>query len=343
MLLLRSSTSSNDNFYGGIFVAFFVGLITFFKGFRVYRRYRLIADVPQIPIRSVPMGLVKIRGKAVGEQLINSPVSRTPCLFYKVDIEKWKSDQHGGNWSHYATDADGANFYLQDASGKIVIDAHGCDYDLQETCKRELASSAASPADQELRGYIESAGARRFTRFAERMLAKVPEGMDAEKGAQLQMMRQSLHLFNQGTAQNPGHMPNMLEPMMAFAAQRLADPQHELERQAALAHLQELQASGKLLHDFTPAQGRYQLHEYCILPDHEYEVTGSCVENPATTCHDDRNLITKGTNDPTFLISWRSEKDMESSLRNRALLMIFGGGAAAVVCLAILLAKFGLF
>jgi hypothetical protein len=67
------------------------------------------------------------------------------------------------------------------------------------------------------------------------------------------------------------------------------------------------------------------------------------VENPATTCHDDRNLITKGTNDPTFLISWRSEKDMESSLRNRALLMIFGGGAAAVVCLAILLAKFGLF
>ena len=335
--------SNDDNFYGGILVGFFVGLITFFRGFRVYRRYRLIADVPQIPIRSVPMGLVKIRGKATGAQIISSPVSRTPCFFYKVDIEKWSSDQHGGNWSHYATDADGANFFLEDASGKIAIDAHCCEYDLQETCKRELSSSANAPNDEDLRRYIFSAGSRRFTRFAERMISRAPANMDADKAAKVQLMLQSLHAFNEGTAVNPGHMPNMLGPMMAFAAQRLADPQHEQARQAALEHLSELQTSGKLLGDFKPVEGRFRLNEFCILPDHEYELTGSCIENPAATGLDDRNLITKGTNDPTFLISWRTEQGLESSLRKRAAWMIFGGAAASVICLAILLAKYGLF
>ncbi|HZU44132.1 MAG TPA: hypothetical protein VE994_15760 [Terriglobales bacterium] len=339
-LFLSSSSDDEGKFYLAVTVGFFFGLITFFKGFRAYRRYRLICDVPQIPIRSVPMGLVKVRGKARGAQVISSPVSRTPCLFYKVDIERWKSDQHGGSWSHYATDADGENFYLEDATGKVIIDAHGCDYDLQETSKRELATSAGEP---ELRTYIQSAGAKRFTHFAEKMMSRVPNGkIDPDKSAQLQMMKDSLHLFNEQTAVNPGHMPNFLPMMMAFAAQQKLDPKYEPQRQAALAHLQELQASGKPIGGFQPEQGRFLLREYCILPDHEYEVTGTCVENPTPSDAHDRNLITKGENEATFLISWRNEKDLESTLGKKAALMIFGGAGLSVVCLTILLAKFGL-
>jgi hypothetical protein len=52
-------------------------------------------------------------------------------------------------------------------------------------------------------------------------------------------------------------------------------------------------------------------------------------------------MIVKGQNEPTFLISWRSEKEIESTLRNRAALHIFGGGALAVACLAILLFRLG--
>ena len=342
-VLISSRSDDEGKFYLAVTVGFFFGLITFFKGFRAYRCYRLICDVPQIPIRSIPMGLVKVRGKAKGAQLIDSPVSRTPCLFYKVDIERWKSDQHGGSWSHYATDADGEDFYLEDATGKVIIDAHGCDYDLQETGKRELASSANSTVDQELRTYIQSAGAKRFTRFAEKMIARAPaERLDADKTATLQMMKQSLHMFNEQTAVNPGHMPNFLPMMMAFAAQQKVDAKFEPQRQAALAHLQEMQSSGKLLDNFHPEQGRFLLKEYCILPEHEYEVTGSCVENPNPADQHDRNLITKGENEATFLISWRSEKDMETTLGKKAALMIFGGAGLSVVCLAILLAKFGL-
>ncbi len=65
------------------------------------------------------------------------------------------------------------------------------------------------------------------------------------------------------------------------------------------------------------------------------------MENPED--QHDRNLIMKGRNEPTYLISWKAEKELEGSLRSRAAFMVFGGGALAIVCLGILLAKFGLF
>jgi len=70
-------------------------------------------------------------------------------------------------------------------------------------------------------------------------------------------------------------------------------------------------------------------------------VTGTCVENPEAKDGRDRNLITKGQNEPTFLISYRTESEVETRLRNRAALMVFGGGAGGVVCRGLLLAKLG--
>ena len=83
--------------------------------------------------------------------------------------------------------------------------------------------------------------------------------------------------------------------------------------------------------------------EYLVIPEHWYDVTGTCVENPTPQDEHDRNLIMKGTNEPTFLITWRSEKEIRRTLRNRAAQYIFGGAILAVSCLAILLAKHGAF
>lgn len=58
-------------------VGFFTGLAIFFNGFRIYREYRLLADTPEIPIRSIPMGLVHICGKARGVEPVPSPISLT--------------------------------------------------------------------------------------------------------------------------------------------------------------------------------------------------------------------------------------------------------------------------
>jgi hypothetical protein len=87
--------------------------------------------------------------------------------------------------------------------------------------------------------------------------------------------------------------------------------------------------------------GKYRFTEYLVLPDHWYDVTGTCAENPSPKDESDRNIILKGQNEQTFVISWRNEKGIEGQLRKRAAKYVFGGGALAVGCMAVLLAKFG--
>src|ERR1700681_1169084 len=106
------STDSNLEVYAAIGFGF--GLVSFFKGFRIYREYRILTDTPEIPIRSVAMGLVHVHGKAQGDQLVTSPVTQTPCYFYKVVIEKYERDSKGnGSWNLKGTDLNGVQFYIE--------------------------------------------------------------------------------------------------------------------------------------------------------------------------------------------------------------------------------------
>ena len=87
--------------------------------------------------------------------------------------------------------------------------------------------------------------------------------------------------------------------------------------------------------------GQYRLTEYCIVPEYSYDITGTCVENPSPQDEHDRNMLVQGENEPTFLISCRSEQEIEGKLRWRAMKYIFGGGALSVACLALILVKLG--
>ncbi len=243
----------------GCILGFGGGIYMFFEGFRVYREYRVLADTPEMPIRSIPMGLVEIHGKPrpVEEgKLLTSPVTRTACVFYKVDIEKWEVDDKGkGSWSDVKSVANGYNFYLEDSTGKVLVDAHHAEYDLGQTGQRETSSSdvmtpGVSSSGDDLGSYV---------------------------------------------ARNcPGES----------------------------------------------SSGKYRLTERCILPGRSYDVTGTCVENPNPRDEHDRNMLVKGQNEPTFLISWRSEREIERELRDRAKFYIFWGAGLAIVSLAFLLAMF---
>ena len=283
-------------------LGFAAGIFLFFKGFRVYREYRVLADTPEGPIRSISMGLVRVHGKAKGEQPIPSPVTHTPCLFYKVDIEAYKKDSRGnGGWSHVATDAEGPPFYLEDTTGKVLVDARGAEYDLIENGKRE-------------------------TRASMRMsFGKLFSGMDSPAPA---------------TAAAPTD-----EALVAYAQTAVArrGKSSFTENLGNLGSLRSMSIGSVEVLGGGNNSDRYRLTEYCILPEHWYDVTGSCVENPAPKGERDRNMILKGQNEPTFLISWRSAKAVEATLRKRAALSVLGGAALSLGCLAALLVRFGWF
>jgi hypothetical protein len=285
-----SSHSSNVDL--ALLVGLGTGLYWFFKGFRVYREYRVLADTPEIPIRSVAMGLVEIHGKARVDQTVNSPVTQTPCCFYQVNVDRWVRDKNGGHWSHAATDADGVRFYLEDGSGKVLVDAHNAEYDLIQTAKVETGRGSAGSLGRLFSG-IGASPASTGTLLPDAELYSYAQSVVSTRGKSLSLAGGGLLSFGGGLNLGGG----------------FAD--------------------------------RYRLSESLILPGHWYDVTGTCVENPTPQDENDGNLIRKGTNEPTFLISFRSEKAIEGALRKRAALHIFGGGALAVASTGILLAKLG--
>jgi hypothetical protein len=94
--------------------------------------------------------------------------------------------------------------------------------------------------------------------------------------------------------------------------------------------------------DHPLASGRYRLSECCILPDHEYDISGTCAENPEGKEVNDGNLIRKRVNEPTYLISGLARADVNAMMQMRSQLMIFGGGTVAAFRLGLLLLRFGL-
>lgn len=251
-------------------IGFGLGVYWFVKGFPAYRRYRFLADTPELPIRGIPMGLVHIHGKTRGDRVISSPVTRTPCLYYKVVIERCEPNPDGNGsspWRHYLTDCNGVDFFIEDQTGKARVDAHGAELDLPRTVKCQI-------------------------------------GKGAWMGGLLDLLRNWRNLTASGTLPAPD------EDLRSYV--------------------------GSLA---PPCGGDYRFTEGCLMPGHWYDVIGTCVESPNAQGLDDRNMLVKGENEPTYLISFRSEQSLGSKLRNRATKYIFGGASLSIVCVAIILAR----
>ena len=331
---------------GALLLGTGAGVWLFFKGFRVFREFKIVADTPCMPIRSIPMGLVQVRGQALSDQLIPSPVTHTPCCFYQVKIEHYETGEHGG-WKHYRTDMDGAKFYLQDKTGTVLVDSHSAEYDLPESPPRVVDGSHVAPlmgtgvSDQELLQYVERAGAHQFAGAIEHWLEKKGPLDDPQREQGRQALLEIARIIPKamsGQAQIPGNVPTALVEKI-MASQPLADPKKEEKRQQFLQQIRETGTvpMPTMSVSVSSASGRYRLREALILPGQEYHVTGTCVENPSARDAHDRNMIVQGTNEKTFLISWKAEQEVRQGLQKRALGMVFGGAALALFCLALLL------
>lgn len=306
-------------FLGGI--GFILGLYWFFKGFGTFREYMVVADTPLVPVRSVAIGRVQIHGKAIGEKTLQSPVSNQVCYLYQVSIDRFIAGRQGqGRWSPYLTDEGSVNFYLEDDTGKVLVNPEGAELDLQEAYQCEVGCREIVPLDEPWRSDAppstpagvptpDSELRRYVTRVAEGINSAAFQGADLDSSLEAgSRQRQQRHRSNRGK----GFLGNLI-------------PSRGFGQIAAVA-----------------APGDYRLTEYCVVPDSEYDVTGTCAINRSGGNEADRQLITCGENNPTFLISDKAEPALEQDLHYRAWRSILGGGLLALAGAAVLLEALGL-
>jgi len=279
-MLTLISPNGIDQFLVYAAIVFFVGLYIFFKGFEIYRRYRILALTPGQPIGAVPMGIVQVHGKARGNLSVTSPITHAHCFLYEVKVRA-KGDG-GKDTSRLASDLDSVPFYLEDRTGSVLVDPQGAELDLFPTMSRTL---------------------RPERNFVFEVLRRLSRGREFAPASSISD-----------------------EQLLAYA-----------ERFLARQELFGLTAGVPV--DLGSRVVRVE--ERCILPDHWYDVCGTCAENPTPKNEQDRNLIKKGQDEKTFLITWKTEKQEESTLKWRAMKYVFGGAALSIVCLGIILAKLG--
>jgi hypothetical protein len=336
------------------------------------------------------MGFVRIHGKAKSDQFVTSPVTQTPCCYYIVQIAKWEefkdsradtSDEARGprgGWMPHGAGADGVWFYLEDATGHVMVDPHGATYKLDMTGMREVGGAGASSfaaggvSEGELLAYVARVGLTPRS-----MMPMVVPGLGPLKA---QMQQRQTQMQPRLEAQGPQSDPRAEElrpadielSKLAISdskygpmSRRIAEMQERNRRLGVLSTVAQPQpkppstdvaapvvsppaANPPLAadHPFSPyhpiASGRYQLTEYCILPDHDYNISGICAENPAAKDLSDRNIIRKGTTERTYVISNQDRSYSNVMLQRGAQLFIFGGGFLAVFCLGLMLLRFGL-
>jgi hypothetical protein len=296
----HGSVSSGGHSYLFPLLGFGAGVGLFANGFWNYRKLRVIEDTPRIPVRSVAMGLVHVRGKLTGPFLLTSPVTHTPCYYYHVRLERWESTGKNPGWAIVKTETDHRIFYADDGTGKVRVNPLGAEYDLPCAYWGAFGPQArggpyldptlglaAGPSEQELRAYA----------------ARTDPFLAGEQRAVEQIEAKY------------ANATGLTRKIVEF-------DKHNLEAENPLT-----------------GSGSYRVTERCLVAGHEYNITGTCAQNPQPQDDQDRNLILKGQNEPTFLISGLSEPKLEQILRKRALTRILLGGLLMVFMMAFIISN----
>ncbi len=305
VLFAAWAASGNPPPFIVLIIGFLIGALVFFFGFRTYREYRVVADTPIAPVRSIPMGLVHVQGKTTGDDRLTSPLTRVPCYYFKVQVEKYVKGEKESKWETVRTDTEERSFYIEDATGKVFVNPHRAEFDVTRTFQGEIGQSVfrsrtieptlgvAGPTEQDLANYLSDT-------------------------SRAQAALQSSNIPGAST------LAKVLEIEQSMEAAGIG-----------------VSAGGGLSFSFGSAQP-YRFTEHCLLAQRDCNVLGTCVENPSPKDEHDRNLIQKGQNEKTFLITSKSEKQIEKSLRWKAVLLVLLGAVIMVAMAAIMLHSAGM-
>jgi hypothetical protein len=350
------------------------GIYIFFNGFRILQRRKLILNTPVSKIRSASMGMVELNGLAVGPYTLIAPITQRPSYYYRTIVWEWKRQGRSNKWVKVAAECMHVPFFLDDNTGKVMVDPRSAELDLHRDFQQEFCDSFFTfkqEAPPNVHSFLSRHGIMTNNKI------KVEEFCIKPKN--------SLFLLgtldeNPGLELTPQPIPDEEHHTLTFEKALWFNPaQSELGRSA----LSFVTGGGNTLADSSVAASTQVVRLTPEVPTKladmsqqqkiaaalqkagvvnpaawaAAEVTSSGVTSSTTTASPDPNasssgsapkadafdprppiVLMKGKNNPTFLISWRSQREIARSLGWKCALMIWGGPALTLLCLYLLLA-----
>ena len=345
------------------------GIALFFYGFRLLQRRHLILDTPFSKIRSAAMGMVEISGLAVGPYTMIAPITERECFYFRTLVWEWKQSGKNKQWVKVAGECMHVPFFVDDNTGRVLIDPRGADLDLHRDFEQEFSDSVFTtkePAPANVRDFLARHGVMTNNKI------KVEEFCIKPKNC----------LFILGTlTDNPGLEVSArpvqdVSPINTFTAQgfsltlsmgkkefQTGSPlsQLSLQRQTRDPIVVRLSSSSSLNASQMTQQQKIAaalvkagisnpaawatagVASESSSPVQVFDASSNATgDNANGSSHGDGFdlhppvVLMKGANDKTFLISWRSQKEIVSSLGWKCALMIWGGPALALLSLYVI-------
>jgi E3 Ubiquitin ligase len=342
------------------------GLYFFFYGFRLLARKRLLLGTPTSRIRSAAMGLVEINGVAAGPYTMPAPITGKPCFLYNTTAWRQREGKKQ-EWEKVADETLHLPFFVDDSTGKMLIEPLGADLDLVRDFHEEYTASFFSSNLNDV--------PPRVSIFLSRHSIAPGHRMRIEERS----IKPADSLFIAGTlTENPGIQVRGFSPTTIsqqegggsrFSAsltflKQATEPQPapeiiKLSGGAGPATTQEMSQQAKIVAALTRAGiTRPEAWSAAGVPYQGIaveEMAASDVRRPdpqqivrpdegSTPKSSDFDLsppvvLMKGENDPTFIISFRSQKEFVRALAWKSAAMIWGGAAITLLGLYTLLAQ----
>ena len=335
-----------------------VGIYLFCHGFFLLQRKRLIMNTPSSKVRSAAMGLVELSGLATGPYTLTAPITGVPCYYYRTLVWQWKQNGRTSSWVKEADESLHVPFYLEDETGRVLVNPQGAELDIHRDFHDEFSNTSFFPRDLDLPANIEKfvlmhgAATDKKTKVEEycikpknalfilgtlaenpglqvtatpvRSLQPRSISFSASMGSSMSLNREISFGFSGSTASQ--------EPIPLYDPKPL-DPAQQAKIAAALT-------KGSITNPAAWAAAGVSP----VTPVRTSAVTSNgAAAAPALEQFDlhPATVLMQGSHDRAFFISWRSQRDVISSLGWKSGVMIWGGPALTLVSVYLLAALLG--
>jgi hypothetical protein len=348
------------------------GVYLFYRGFRLLQRRRLILNTPASKIRSASMGLVEVSGLATGPRVVTSPLRQVDCFYYRSMA--WELRQRGKNreWVKIGDETFHVPFYIDDGSGTLMIDPSGADMDLHcdfseqynhsiffsgtemQGCVGQFLSRHGADFNKQIKVEEYCIKPKNFL-FVLGTLAQNP-GVNTHAAIPVPdlAMAQAATAVAGGAAGSRPLVDSAGVPLVGANYRQVVhiQPPSTAQPAAEIAPQQRVSAALTTSGITNPAawaaaglisQGKVHSQTYSpALSSGNLSLKENASPTNAVLDPHPSTVLMKGTHDSSFFISWRSQRELVSSLAWKSALMIWGGPALTLVCVYVLLANFKL-
>lgn len=296
---IRSASSPDPLFvlrspilWGIAGVAF--GVFLFFRGFPFLKRKRLIQNTPTSTIRGAALGAVEVSGTVVGPYTLISALSESDCFYYHAVARSTGEEER-----KVAEEVLYAPFFLDDGTGRLMVDPRGAEMELRPSVDQEYSPSTGDA----------------FTRHF-----LLRRGLSNSVPAKLQeyCIRPGDHLFVLASLrENPG---------VESAADGLAGDAAQGEQGFLSAAAADLQRRAAIESMLPPGSAVPPIPKAPPIENEAFDL------NPPV-------VLMKGISGEPFFISWRSQRVVIEELAVRSVLYIWGGPILALFGLWLLVSR----